>query len=993
MRPHLLSLTAFGPFAGTVSVDLDALAASGLFLLHGPTGAGKTTLLDGIGFALFGRVPGVRNSAKRLRSDHAETSVRTEVCLEATCGDRRIRVTRSPAWERPKARGTGTTVEPARVLLEEVVDGSWVALSTRPREADDEIADLVGMSAEQFFQVVLLPQGDFAQFLHASSVDRAAMLQKLFATGRFADVEDWLSARRRATAEQVGVARESLGRLLARISEVAGPLGAEPVGVDPVLLTGAQQIVWCEGLLAEAIAAADAGAAAVGLAAADRDRCRLGADDAVRLAALQHRRREVLARLVLIDEGASALRDLQAQVDAAARAAEVVGALAAVGDRRTSRDEVLAVESAARAGLVPVGLDVGLPVAGLRAAAAAARERAGRLEALRVVDDSRAAAATEAARARDELADALAQLASLEVEQVALPVRRTSAAAQLAAAREAAAQMPMVRAARDALALLRPEVAALVQVAQRVATLIEERLSARETALALEVKAGDLRVASINSMVAALAFRLQDGVPCDVCGSVLHPDPSRLRDEGVSSDDEERARREADAAQEVVAAVQSRLAAEQATDVALRSRVGALTLAEVDADLADLDVRLAGLEVVALQVAPSEAALATLDQQRADLATSLVAVGSRAEACERRARDAEARVAIAATELEAVLTPGADLRASIEQTAARVAAAEEAVAATEAAGAAQQELDRAWTAAEIACAAAGFVSSELATAAQRTSTWRAEAGGKLRAAADVAAAVAAELADPALDVDLEATVPAAATATALRDADAVLSTALEELGEQRQRRTSVERLKPALHTELATLEPLEAQAREIRALADLCAGAGANGLRMTLASFVLAARLEEVAAAASVRLLRMTQGRYCLVHTDGAARGGQRSGLGLLARDGWSGQDRDTSTLSGGETFLASLALALGLADVVSAEAGGSRIGALFVDEGFGTLDEDALDEVMDVLDGLREGGRVVGVVSHVSELRQRIPAQVHVMPSPSGSSLELRGC
>ena len=158
---------------------------------------------------------------------------------------------------------------------------------------------------------------------------------------------------------------------------------------------------------------------------------------------------------------------------------------------------------------------------------------------------------------------------------------------------------------------------------------------------------------------------------------------------------------------------------------------------------------------------------------------------------------------------------------------------------------------------------------------------------------------------------------------------------------------------------------------------------------MTLSSFVLAARLEEVAAAASERLARMTAGRYSLVHTD-AGRGGARSGLGLLARDAWTGHDRDTSTLSGGEMFLASLALALGLADVVTAEAGGSRMETLFVDEGFGTLDEETLDEVMTVLDGLREGGRVVGVVSHVTELRQRIPAQIQVSKGRAGSHVRV---
>ena len=188
---------------------------------------------------------------------------------------------------------------------------------------------------------------------------------------------------------------------------------------------------------------------------------------------------------------------------------------------------------------------------------------------------------------------------------------------------------------------------------------------------------------------------------------------------------------------------------------------------------------------------------------------------------------------------------------------------------------------------------------------------------------------------------------------------------------------------------LQELTPLAARAAEARQLADLAAGQGANTLRMTLSSFVLAARLEEVAAAASQRLLAMTSGRYSLIHTD-ARRGAGRSGLGLLACDAWTGVDRDTSTLSGGETFLASLSLALGLADVVTAEAGGTRIEALFVDEGFGSLDEDTLEEVMTVLDGLREGGRMVGIVSHVAELKQRIPAQVRVHKGHAGSHVTL---
>ena len=230
MRPHRLRVTAFGAFGGTVEVSFDDLASSGLFLLHGETGAGKTTLLDAIGFALYGRVPGERGKARRLRSDHAAPGTPTEVLLEATIGGRRMRITRKPEQERPKLRGTGTTTEQAKVLVEELTGGSWHAVSTRAGEADTEIADLMGMSADQFFQVVLLPQGEFAKFLHADAGDRAKLLQRLFGTDRFHAVEEWLARRRKTTADEVREAEIAISGLLARVAQAA----AVPVpGDDP----------------------------------------------------------------------------------------------------------------------------------------------------------------------------------------------------------------------------------------------------------------------------------------------------------------------------------------------------------------------------------------------------------------------------------------------------------------------------------------------------------------------------------------------------------------------------------------------------------------------------------------------------------------------------------------------------------------------------------------------------------------------------------------
>ena len=189
---------------------------------------------------------------------------------------------------------------------------------------------------------------------------------------------------------------------------------------------------------------------------------------------------------------------------------------------------------------------------------------------------------------------------------------------------------------------------------------------------------------------------------------------------------------------------------------------------------------------------------------------------------------------------------------------------------------------------------------------------------------------------------------------------------------------------------LEELAPRAERRRAVRDLARLADGsAEANSLRMRLSAYVLAARLEEVAAAATERLAAMSGGRYTLVHCDEGARGRQRGGLDLRVVDAWTGRERAPATLSGGEGFFASLALALGLADVVAQEAGGARLETLFVDEGFGSLDEHTLEQVLEVLDRLRDGGRTVGIVSHVADLRDRIPAQLRVVKGRTGSRVE----
>ncbi|HEX5568183.1 MAG TPA: SMC family ATPase, partial [Streptomyces sp.] len=236
MRLHRLTVTAFGPFGGTQEIDFDELSAAGLFLLHGPTGAGKTSVLDAVCYALYGGVPGARQGSgqRQLRSDHADAHTRTEVVLDLTVGGRRLEITRQPEQLRPKKRGTGLTPDKAQSWLREydAATGAWKALSRSHQEIGEELTQLMGMSREQFCQVVLLPQGDFARFLRAGAEERAKLLGRLFDTGRFAAVEQHLAELRTTAQRRVRGGDERLLALAHRMRQAAGDGGGPDNGSD-----------------------------------------------------------------------------------------------------------------------------------------------------------------------------------------------------------------------------------------------------------------------------------------------------------------------------------------------------------------------------------------------------------------------------------------------------------------------------------------------------------------------------------------------------------------------------------------------------------------------------------------------------------------------------------------------------------------------------------------------------------------------------------------
>ncbi|KEG43459.1 AAA family ATPase, partial [Streptomyces griseorubens] len=359
MRLHRLDITAFGPFGTTQSVDFDALSAAGLFLLHGPTGAGKTSVLDAVCYALYGSVPGARQGGQgiTLRSDHAAPATRTSVTLELTVAGRRLEITRQPPWERPKKRGSGTTTDKAQTWLRErdAATGAWKDLSRSHQEIGEEITQLLGMSREQFCQVVLLPQGDFARFLRADAEARGKLLGRLFDTHRFAEVEKRLADRRRATEARV---REGDAELLAdahRMQQAAD--GAMEL---PELSPG-------EPGLADAVLTAAAVARSTAREQLTAAHCRLTTAESVRAEAgraldearerhrLQRRFTEARERAERLRERSGDHDEDQARMDRARKAGTVAPALELRDSADAEQRRAAAAEQRARA-LLPASL-------------------------------------------------------------------------------------------------------------------------------------------------------------------------------------------------------------------------------------------------------------------------------------------------------------------------------------------------------------------------------------------------------------------------------------------------------------------------------------------------------------------------------------------------------------------------------------------------------------------------------------------------------------
>ena len=861
-------MRAFGPYAGETVIDFEKLQGRHLFLICGPTGAGKTTILDAMCYALYGKTSGDRTGEK-MRSDYADSSERTEVIFDFMLGDKTYRATRSPAQMVDKKRGSGQTLAAMQASLSELEDGKEI--NTLRTGIEEAAGKLIGLNADQFCQVILLPQGDFRKLLVAKADEREAILKQLFKTQRFSDFKDRLKDRLDAKV------REKMEKQT-REDQILSTAGA----TDEKQLS--QMVEEAGKELKEA-----------------QDIVKSREKESNEFREVYQKETALMGHFTELDK---ALKQDAALKNEEGRMKEMEASLSLIRSARELAPYFVQLDGITREG----------------------KQEAVKLKTAKA-DMETYARLNETLEKRIQELDAMKEKRE-EERKTALKMQDLVPKATLYGA-----AVQALKNTKNALSRAEEETKRLQAAAE----------AARKARDEQKEKADAVRKSYIEGQAFLLAEGLEDGVPCPVCGAIHHPAPARGGDNVAKAEDVERAQKEYERAS---------AAYDRANDAKEKHSTGAY--AKAVSDHAKADAQMKTLEEIPeayrdpkfLEMESTRLLtdIRKWEQDKETAAAQLRKAGADLSASQAACRNAEERreeLVKKYRETESVLKEASDkagfqsldeckewykkkdteesVRKTLEQYRADRKSTEERIKAEEQATAGKERPDM-------------LALNEKSKALQ----------DQLKKASERAAA-------------------------------------LKERTETLQKAVSDAR---AIEKEL---EDLRKEEGLIRGLYDLTSG---KKTRITLERYVLGTLLDDVANAANLRLLSMSRRRYSLHRmTDESGLG--KGGLSLEVSDSFTGRSRPANTLSGGETFLASLSLALGLADVVQSRQGGVRLDTMFIDEGFGTLDPDSLNSAMNTLIDLQNTGRMVGIISHVPELEERIDARLRVTPAEKGSKAE----
>ena len=933
MRPLRLTLSAFGPYAAETTLDLEKLGKGGLYLITGDTGAGKTTLFDAITYALYDHSSSGIREGSMLRCKYADDKTPTFVELEFEVHGVRYMVRRNPEYQRPKARGEGMTTEKA--------DATLTYPDTRPpvtkaKDVTAAVQEIIGLDYNQFSQIVLIAQGQFTKLLNASTEERSRIFRKLFRTQRYAQLQERLQAEAAALNQQRTAQNAKLDSLLGGLQFSPEDPDAEALRALCAQTVPETALALLDALTARQAAALEEAGTALQATEAQLDTVQqqLGA-----AAQAQRLAQQLTARQAELAAARPALDAARAEADRHAGDAAQLDALTA---QVTQAQSALAAYDA---------LDT------------LCRQQTEARDAARL-------AAAQAHKRRTQLDSLNAALAAAETELAAL----ADADTRLLALQNRSAQLTQ---RGEALAKLEQRLADCQRQAKRAHKAQESYRAAAAAQDEARARQNTLERAFLDAQAGLLAESLVEGAPCPVCGSTHHPARALLPHTAPTQAQLETARQaaaEADRqAQNASADAQSALAAANEAKTSLRRDAETLLPERFTAPEGTVPLTFALMTNV---LAEETAALQT---EQAD--------------CTAQCRQADADCRRKA-QLEADRQAKTRQRPALEQSAAeadRSAAAQNASADALESQIAERRAALPYPRRADAQAALDKLEADRSTL--RTGMDTAQRRLK-QAEQSVAAAEAAVEALTAQQTAAQKELPTR-SAEELTAQQTELTAAREAL-RSREKQLSAQLLpnrKTAAQYRAAAeaRQTLESRWQWVSALAATAGGTLTSKQKIKLEAYIQMNYLDRILRYANTRLMQMTAGQYELERI-GAENQRSQSGLDLGVIDHYNGTRRSVKTLSGGESFKASLALALGLSDEVQSSAGGIRLDTLFLDEGFGSLDEESLELAIRVLSGLTEGDRLVGIISHVGALKDRIDRQVVVHKARTGgSTVELR--
>jgi len=960
MRPLFLKMSAFGPFPGTETINFARLGENPLFLINGPTGSGKTTILDAICFALYGKTTGDDRDGAQMRCDLAVADVLCEVSFRFELDGHKYQIRRVPEQLRPKSRGDGLTEQKPEAQLVELLDGGKERLhvASKVTEATREIENLTGLSVDQFRQVMILPQGKFRQLLLAESSEREKIFSKLFQTHIYKQLENKLKEQ----AAQVRRDREAVHQQQQGILETIEVESAEALAAEIEVLQPQVEAALQVKKQAEVIFLDDTKRLQQGEALWKEFEQFEQAEDELKQLNEQQTQIEQQRQQLNNSLEAEKLRPLFAEQQRCTAEVERSKKKQHELQRQLKLDEE-ALQQAQRQ----------LP----------------QTEGIIKEQDRCKAELLQLGEQREKLA----QLETLRRQCTNLQ-QRMAALTQLTQLREKEQNLQQLK-------NLKKLVTDLSQITRR---LEGEKLAGQKLAKLQEAQtttARQLELAWHCGQAAILAAELKAEQPCPVCGSLDHPAPAHSETELPSQSDLEKAR---EVLQETTKQLEEardryRQTASECDQLQLRHDElqqqidPALNYDQLASEVSTLRQQLAasGVATEISEFPADELAKKQLEEQRqlttieteiSLLEKELPKEYRQLDVLQQREKSVQLQLSDLEKQREVLVSAQQQAKEQFDRTTATLKEVSRQLEEL------QQQLKSATESAETALEASYFDTAEH----YHQSLLDESSRQQLQTAIETFNARLQNLtgAYEQLQRNLKnKTRP---------DLDKLHSKLLQVEAEKNRVEGEWNRYNSRLEILLKTEEKLATNQQRLKELDDRYAVVGtlsdvANGQtghKISLQRFVLSVLLDEVLQVASQRFSLMSKGRYQLLRNEDRSKGNKASGLDLLVDDAYTGKVRSVATLSGGESFMAALSLALGLSDVVQAHAGGIHLDTLFIDEGFGSLDSESLDLAIRTLVDLQSSGRMIGIISHVAELKEQLPLRIGVAGGRSGSSVKL---